>query len=134
MAKSKASRKGKKEWRKNISTAEQEAYLVKAGREERSGGALESRPSSDIFFLDKGKGDGREGTVPCLGFCVSLLNLRTLAEGAEQAQFRHLLSRQRKRQPTRGHSVRLRVLHFALELKDTGRWGRGAPAVWCFAF
>ncbi|CAI7927650.1 unnamed protein product [Closterium sp. NIES-54] len=55
MARSRKSRKGKKEWRRNISTADHDKFLEEKGREERSGGALDAVPSENIFFVDKSK-------------------------------------------------------------------------------
>ncbi|CAI5982988.1 unnamed protein product [Closterium sp. NIES-65] len=55
MARSRKSRKGKKEWRRNISTADHDKFLEEKGRDERSGGALDAVPSENIFFVDKSK-------------------------------------------------------------------------------
>ncbi|CAI7828591.1 unnamed protein product, partial [Closterium sp. NIES-53] len=57
MARSRKSRKGKKEWRRNISTADHDKFLEEKGREERSGGALDAVPSENIFFVDKSKAE-----------------------------------------------------------------------------
>lgn len=66
MARSKQSRKGKKEWRRNISTAEHDAFLDKHGRDERSGGPLHNIPSESIFFVDKSKGGLNSPWITCL--------------------------------------------------------------------
>eukprot|EP00271_Cylindrocystis_brebissonii_P014630 TRINITY_DN36057_c0_g1_i1.p1 TRINITY_DN36057_c0_g1~~TRINITY_DN36057_c0_g1_i1.p1 ORF type:complete len:451 (-),score=126.26 TRINITY_DN36057_c0_g1_i1:284-1636(-) len=58
MAKTKASRKGKKEWRKNISIKDYEDHLQQENKEARAGGSLEAVPDSAIFFVDKA-GDAR---------------------------------------------------------------------------
>ena len=59
MAKAKASRKGKKEWRRNISTKEYDAVVEKEGHEERTGGSLEGVPDAAIFVVDTVKGGAR---------------------------------------------------------------------------
>ncbi|CAM6127807.1 unnamed protein product [Calypogeia fissa] len=51
----KTSRKGKKEWRANISTEETENFFIKQGQEERAGGPLDAVPSDSLFFVDKSK-------------------------------------------------------------------------------
>eukprot|EP00250_Pteridium_aquilinum_P015216 c22453_g1_i1 orf=418-1587(-) len=51
--KKKASRKGKKAWRANISNKELDDYVERAAREERSGGPLDSIPNENLFFVDK---------------------------------------------------------------------------------
>lgn len=55
MGKSKTSRKGKKEWRKNIGTQELDLLVEKTALDERSGGALDALPSESLFFVDKTK-------------------------------------------------------------------------------
>ena len=52
----KLSRKGKKEWRRNISTEDHEQFLDQLAHEERTGGSLENVANEEIFFLDKKKG------------------------------------------------------------------------------
>lgn len=54
-SKSKTSRKGKKEWRKNIGTKEVDEYVEKTALADRSGGALEDVPSEALFFVDTTK-------------------------------------------------------------------------------
>ncbi|KAK1285831.1 Uncharacterized protein QJS10_CPB20g00163 [Acorus calamus] len=51
--KKKTSRKGKKEWRANISTEDIGDYFEKTTKDALSGGALDSVPSDSLFFLDK---------------------------------------------------------------------------------
>ncbi|GJP81719.1 hypothetical protein CLOP_g11856 [Closterium sp. NIES-67] len=63
MARSRKSRKGKKEWRRNISTADHDKFLEAKGREERSGGLLDAVPSENIFFVDKSKVAPKERKV-----------------------------------------------------------------------
>ena len=53
----KLSRKGKKEWRRNISTEDHEQFLDQKAQEERTGGSLENVANEEIFFLDKEKGE-----------------------------------------------------------------------------
>ena len=74
MAKAKASRKGKKEWRRNISTKEYDAVVEKEGHEERTGGSLEGVPDAAIFVVDTVKGGPRTRTIRKnrgLEMCVS---------------------------------------------------------------
>ena len=54
--KSKTSRKGKKAWRANISTKEEDDFAQKTDRDERSGGSLVSLPDESLFFVDKSSG------------------------------------------------------------------------------
>ena len=54
-AKSKTSRKGKREWRKNIDSAEVDALVEQEARVERSGGPLDQLPSEALFFVDTAK-------------------------------------------------------------------------------
>jgi nucleolar protein 53 len=54
-SKSKTSRKGKREWRKNISTAEVDALVERQALIDRSGGALDELPSEQLFFVDTSK-------------------------------------------------------------------------------
>lgn len=54
-SKSKTSRKGKREWRKNISTAETDAFVEQEALVERTGGALDQLPSEQLFFVDTTK-------------------------------------------------------------------------------
>lgn len=54
-SKSKTSRKGKREWRKNISTEDVDAFVEQTALVERSGGALEEVPSEELFFVDTSK-------------------------------------------------------------------------------
>ncbi|KAL2652568.1 hypothetical protein R1flu_020696 [Riccia fluitans] len=52
---SKSSRKGKKAWRANISTADTDEFITQQALEERSGGPLDAVPSESLFFVDKSK-------------------------------------------------------------------------------
>eukprot|EP00897_Mesotaenium_endlicherianum_P004608 jgi/Mesen1/4175/ME000219S03300 len=63
MGKVKASRKGKKAWRKNISTADHDEYLQNVAKDARSGGPLESVPSEALFFVDKDKDEAVQRKV-----------------------------------------------------------------------
>lgn len=54
-SKSKTSRKGKREWRKNISTSEVDAFVEKEALVDRSGGALDQLPNDTLFFVDTTK-------------------------------------------------------------------------------
>ncbi|KAG0608709.1 hypothetical protein M758_8G126300 [Ceratodon purpureus] len=54
-SKSKTSRKGKREWRKNIGTAEVDALVEHQALVDRSGGALDELPSEQLFFVDTSK-------------------------------------------------------------------------------
>ncbi|KAF9603521.1 hypothetical protein IFM89_036794, partial [Coptis chinensis] len=49
----KSSRKGKKAWRANISTADVEDYFEKSTKDALTGGSLASAPDDSLFFLDK---------------------------------------------------------------------------------
>ncbi|GLJ14907.1 hypothetical protein SUGI_0242640 [Cryptomeria japonica] len=51
----KTSRKGKKAWRSNISTAEVDDYLIHTDKDARSGGPLTQISSDSLFYLDKSK-------------------------------------------------------------------------------
>jgi nucleolar protein 53 len=51
----KTSRKGKKAWRSNISTADVDNFFVQADKDARSGGPLTDVSSDYLFFLDKSK-------------------------------------------------------------------------------
>ncbi|KAL1556496.1 ribosome biogenesis protein NOP53 [Salvia divinorum] len=51
----KSSRKGKKEWRANISTEDIEDYYDKTTKDALSGGSLADVPSDSLFFLDKSR-------------------------------------------------------------------------------
>lgn len=51
----KTSRKGKKAWRSNISTADVDNFFVQADKDARSGGPLTDVSSDSLFFLDKSK-------------------------------------------------------------------------------
>ncbi|GBG67255.1 hypothetical protein CBR_g88544 [Chara braunii] len=55
MGKAKTSRKGKKEWRKNIGTEEQDAYIEEVAKDARSGGPVHQLKDEQIFFVDKTK-------------------------------------------------------------------------------
>lgn len=55
MGKSKSSRKGKKAWRKNISTEDIEDFNEKANKDALSGGSLTGAPNDSLFFLDKSR-------------------------------------------------------------------------------
>jgi len=55
-----ASRKGKKNWRKNIDMTEVEESLEEKRLEERTGGILEVKKDSEIFLLDSGGVDPEE--------------------------------------------------------------------------
>ncbi|CAA6664815.1 unnamed protein product [Spirodela intermedia] len=55
--KAKTSRKGKKAWRANISTADIEEYFEKATKDSHSGGNLSSVPSDSLFYYDKSSKD-----------------------------------------------------------------------------
>ena len=52
----KSSRKGKKEWRANISTEDIEDFYDKTTKDALSGGSLADVPSDSLFFLDKSRG------------------------------------------------------------------------------
>lgn len=56
-----ASRKGKKNWRKNIDMTEVEESLEEKRLEERTGGILEVKKDSEIFLLDSGGVDPEDG-------------------------------------------------------------------------
>eukprot|EP00249_Psilotum_nudum_P015239 c25219_g1_i1 orf=427-1674(-) len=58
MGKAKSSRKGKKAWRVNISSADVDQYLQQAAEDERSGGPLHAVSSESLFFVDKSR-DGQ---------------------------------------------------------------------------
>ncbi|KAJ7298060.1 hypothetical protein O6H91_Y019200 [Diphasiastrum complanatum] len=60
MGKAKTSRKGKKAWRKNISTQDVDEFVEKAAREARSGGPLLDLPDDSLFFVDKSKDERLE--------------------------------------------------------------------------
>lgn len=51
----KSSRKGKKEWRANISTEDIEDYFEKSTKDALSGGSLADVPSDSLFFVDKSR-------------------------------------------------------------------------------
>ncbi|KAI3448841.1 hypothetical protein Pfo_005506 [Paulownia fortunei] len=51
----KSSRKGKKEWRANISTEDIEDYFEKSTKDALSGGSLADAPSDSLFFVDKSR-------------------------------------------------------------------------------
>ncbi|KAF6157475.1 hypothetical protein GIB67_004413 [Kingdonia uniflora] len=51
--KAKTSRKGKKAWRANISTADIEEHYEKSTKDALSGGSLAAVPSESLFFIDK---------------------------------------------------------------------------------
>ncbi|KAF5740701.1 hypothetical protein HS088_TW11G00778 [Tripterygium wilfordii] len=53
--KAKSSRKGKKAWRANISTAEIEDFFEKSTKDALSGGSLTDLPSDSLFYVDKSK-------------------------------------------------------------------------------
>ncbi|KAL0539715.1 hypothetical protein IC582_023931 [Cucumis melo] len=53
--KSKGSRKGKKAWRANISTAEIEDFFEKSTKDALSGGSLSALPSDSLFVVDKSR-------------------------------------------------------------------------------
>jgi nucleolar protein 53 len=53
--KSKSSRKGKKEWRTNISTEEIEDFFEKSTKDALSGGSVQALESHSLFFEDKSK-------------------------------------------------------------------------------
>ncbi|CAN6483677.1 unnamed protein product [Victoria cruziana] len=50
--KAKSSRKGKKEWRSNISTADIDDFFSQATKDAHSGGSLSHLPAKSLFFLD----------------------------------------------------------------------------------
>lgn len=50
-----SSRKGKKEWRANISTEDIEDYFEKSTKDALSGGSLADAPSDSLFFVDKSR-------------------------------------------------------------------------------
>lgn len=52
----KSSRKGKKEWRANISTDDFEDFFEKTTKDALSGGSLAEAPSDSLFFVDKSRG------------------------------------------------------------------------------
>lgn len=54
--KAKSSRKGKKEWRRNISSEEHDLFLENSAEIERSGGVLADVPDAQIFYVDKTQG------------------------------------------------------------------------------
>ncbi|XP_060181904.1 ribosome biogenesis protein NOP53 [Lycium barbarum] len=51
--KSKSSRKGKKEWRANISTEDIEDFFDNSTKDALSGGSLAQLPSDSLFYVDK---------------------------------------------------------------------------------
>ncbi|BBM99005.1 nucleolar protein 53 [Marchantia polymorpha subsp. ruderalis] len=51
----KTSRKGKKAWRANISTADTDDFITRQALEDRSGGPLDAVPDDSLFFVDKSK-------------------------------------------------------------------------------
>ncbi|KAK9154074.1 hypothetical protein Sjap_001554 [Stephania japonica] len=53
MGKAKSSRKGKKAWRVNISTADIDDYFERSTKDAHSGGSLVDLPSDSLFFVDK---------------------------------------------------------------------------------
>ncbi|KAG6599955.1 Ribosome biogenesis protein NOP53, partial [Cucurbita argyrosperma subsp. sororia] len=53
--KSKGSRKGKKAWRANISSADIEDFLEKSTKDALSGGSLSAVPSDSLFVVDKSR-------------------------------------------------------------------------------
>ncbi|KAK9126785.1 hypothetical protein Scep_015631 [Stephania cephalantha] len=53
MGKAKSSRKGKKAWRANISTADIDDYFERSTKDALSGGSLVDLPSDSLFFVDK---------------------------------------------------------------------------------
>ncbi|XP_022156295.1 ribosome biogenesis protein NOP53-like isoform X2 [Momordica charantia] len=53
--KSKGSRKGKKAWRANISTADIEDFFDKSTKDSLSGGSLSAFPSDSLFVVDKSR-------------------------------------------------------------------------------
>lgn len=54
--KSKGSRKGKKAWRANISSADIEDFFEKSTKDALSGGSLSAVPSDSLFVVDKSRG------------------------------------------------------------------------------
>ncbi|KAF3782490.1 Uncharacterized protein EJ110_NYTH34032, partial [Nymphaea thermarum] len=50
--KAKSSRKGKKEWRSNISTADIDDFFSETTKDAQSGGSLSGLPAKSLFFLD----------------------------------------------------------------------------------
>lgn len=67
---SKSSRKGKKEWRANISTEDIEDFFDNSTKDALSGGSLAQVPSDSLFYVDKSRG------IFCLRFsfaCSKLL-------------------------------------------------------------
>ncbi|CAI9091816.1 OLC1v1026932C1 [Oldenlandia corymbosa var. corymbosa] len=52
---SKSSRKGKKEWRANISTEDIDDFYEKSTKDALSGGSLADVPSDSLFFVDKSR-------------------------------------------------------------------------------
>lgn len=57
MGKAKTSRKGKKAWRKNISSEAHDELVEQSGKEARVGGPLDQLPDDALFFVDKEKGE-----------------------------------------------------------------------------
>ncbi|GAQ87400.1 nucleolar protein 53 [Klebsormidium nitens] len=55
MGKAKTSRKGKKAWRKNISSEAHEELVEQSTKEARVGGPLDQLPDDALFFVDKEK-------------------------------------------------------------------------------
>ncbi|KAG8390155.1 hypothetical protein BUALT_Bualt01G0054100 [Buddleja alternifolia] len=53
--KAKSSRKGKKEWRANISTEDFDDYFEKSTKDALSGGSLANVPSDSLFFVDRSR-------------------------------------------------------------------------------
>uniref|UniRef100_A0A2P2L0C0 Ribosome biogenesis protein NOP53 n=1 Tax=Rhizophora mucronata TaxID=61149 RepID=A0A2P2L0C0_RHIMU len=53
--KSKSSRKGKKEWRANISSQDMDDFIEKSTKDALSGGSLSHLPNDSLFFLDTSK-------------------------------------------------------------------------------
>ena len=54
--KSKSSRKGKKAWRANISTADVDDFIEKSTKDALTGGSLSEVSNESLFFVDKDKG------------------------------------------------------------------------------
>ncbi|KAL3688259.1 hypothetical protein R1sor_014568 [Riccia sorocarpa] len=85
--KSKTSRKGKKAWRANISTADTDEFITQQAIEERSGGPLDAVPNESLFFVDKSKDTKAENKTKHrekVPHCDSVLQRNSLDEAVEE--------------------------------------------------
>lgn len=67
----KTSRKGKKAWRANISTADTDDFITRQALEDRSGGPLDAVPDDSLFFVDKSKGTG----ISCVKVYIAMFSM-----------------------------------------------------------